>query len=77
MKMCGRMYVKETAKALGIGEYTLRMMAKQGRIPCWKSGNRYIFDVKQCDEFLKSKAMENVKKEDDTNRYGTLRRTEV
>lgn len=68
------MYLKEAAEALEITQWTLRTMAKTGEIPCWKSGNRYIFDVEQCEEYLSNKAMENIKPVNEISKYGVLRK---
>ncbi|MBU3203738.1 helix-turn-helix domain-containing protein [Clostridium algidicarnis] len=75
--MTKRAYIKQAATELGIAEYSLRKMAKEGEIPCYRSGNRYIFDIAQCEEYLKNKAMENVKPIDEDIKYGVLRRVEV
>lgn len=76
--MARKAYLKEAAKALGIHEYTLRMMAKSGEIPCWKTGNRFIFDIEQCDEFLNNKAMSNVKSiKEENKQYGKLRKVDA
>jgi len=68
--------IKNTAKILGISEYFLRTEAKAGRIPCYKSGKTYIFDISQLEEFLKNRAMENIRK-DESSDYGTLRKIEA
>jgi excisionase family DNA binding protein len=73
--MSKRAYLKETAEALGISQWALRGMAKSGEIPCWKTGNRYIFDIQQCEEFLNNKAMENVNSTP-VAMYGVLRKCE-
>lgn len=72
--MFKKMYLKEAAKSLGITPYYLRQMAKKYEIPCLKSGNRYIFDVDLCKKFLIDKAMKNVKKIENNEGYGTLRK---
>lgn len=71
--MAKRMYLKDASKALGITQWTLRIMAKSGEIPCWLTGNRYIFDIEQCEEFLKNKALANIKPVE-TKQYGMLRK---
>lgn len=71
-----RAYIKQAAEALDITEWTLRMMAKSGQIPCWKTGNRYIFDIEQCEEFLKNKALENIAPTQPAKQYGVLRKVQ-
>jgi hypothetical protein len=73
-RMSRRMYLNDAAKALEVAPYALRTMAKTGGIPCWKSGNRYIFDIEQCEEYLRNKAMENVEKIEEPTQYGVLRK---
>lgn len=72
--MTKKAYLKQAAEELGLTEYQLRRMAKEHRIPFLMSGTRYVFDVEQCQEFLKSEAMRNVKKEENVNQYGVLRK---
>lgn len=74
-----RMLLKDAAKALGVSKHFLYTEARAGRIPHFRAGNRYIFDVEQVNEFLKQKALENVR--DDENEkiinYGKLRKIEA
>lgn len=74
-----RMLLKDAAKALGVSKHFLYNEARAGRIPHFKAGNRYIFDVEQVDEFLKKKALENVRTDDNEKvfQYGKLRRIEA
>lgn len=74
-----RMLLPAAAKALGVTEYFLRQGVRSGSIPAYRQGGRgrYIIDVTQVDAFLKAKAMENVKQDDDTDdedNYGRIRR---
>lgn len=74
-RMSKRAYLKEAAETLGISQWALRSMAKSGEIPCWKTGNRYIFDIQQCEDFLNEKAMGNLNtKSGNTDGYGLLRK---
>lgn len=77
--MAKRMLLKDAAKALGVSKHFLYTEARAGRIPHFRAGNRYIFDVEQVNEFLKQKALENVR--DDENEkiinYGKLRKIEA
>jgi hypothetical protein len=74
-----RAYLKQTAKELGVAEYYLRNEAKAKRMPCIMCGNRYIFDIEQCEEFLKNKALENIKNDGGKNstKHGKIRRVEI
>jgi len=78
--MARRMLLKEAAEELGVSRHFLYTEARAGRIPHFRSGNRYIFDIEQVDEFLRRKALENVREEKDENekvvQYGQLRRIE-
>lgn len=68
-------YLKETAEILSVAPYYLRQRAMTNTIPFLKSGNRYIFDIELCQEFLKNEALANVHPaDDDNNQYGKLRR---
>jgi len=76
--MARRMLLKEAAEELGVTKHFLYTEARAGRIPHFRAGNRYIFDVEQVDEYLKKKALENVKQEQDNAvQYGKLRKIEV
>lgn len=46
--------LKEAAEYLDITEYRMRLLAKQGKIKCFKAGNRYLFRSNDLDEWLKS-----------------------
>lgn len=70
-------YIKQAAMSLGLTEYQLRRMAKEGNIPFLKSGVKYIFDIEQCEEFLKDKALENIKQVEPIKEYGVLRKVGV
>lgn len=77
--MAKRMLLKDAAEALGVSRHFLYTEARAGRIPHFRAGNRYIFDIEQVDEFLKRKALENVREENNENfaQYGRLRKIEV
>lgn len=74
--MAKKAYLKQTAEELGLTEYQLRRAAKERKIPFLKSGNRYVFDIEQCQEYLKSKALENIQSVEPVKKYGALRRIE-
>ncbi|MBU3173698.1 hypothetical protein [Clostridium estertheticum] len=70
-----RLLLKDAAEALGVTAHYLRTEAKAGRICHLRCGNRYIFDIEQCEEFLRNKAMENVKPSiENIAQYGVLRK---
>ena len=69
-----RALLNPTAEALGITPHRLRIMAKSGEIPVLKCGTKYVFDIEQCEAFLKNKAMENVKSVEINQGYGVLRK---
>ncbi len=69
-----RALLKPTAAALGITPHRLRIMAKNGEIPVLRCGAKYIFDIEQCEAFLKKRAMENVKSIETESGYGVLRK---
>lgn len=72
--MTKKAYLKEAAEELGFTYYQLRRMAKERKIPFLKSGNRYIFDIELCNEYLKNEAMENIKQVQAVKQYGVLRK---
>lgn len=68
-------YLKQAAAELDLTLYQLRRFAKENKIPYLMSGNRYIFDIDLCKEFLKKEALENARPvEVEKNQYGVLRR---
>lgn len=75
--MTKRAYIKQAAEELGLTEYQLRRMAKEGKIPYLKSGVKYIFDIEQCVEFLKNEAMKNIRTAENASQYGVLRKVGV
>jgi excisionase family DNA binding protein len=70
-------YIKQAAAELGLTEYQLRRMAKEGKLPFLKSGVKYIFDIELCEEALKKQALENMKVEEPTKQYGVLRKVGI
>ena len=68
-------YLRQAAQELGLTYYQLRRMSLEKRIPYLTSGNRKIFDIDQCKEYLKNEAMQNMKPiQNEVKQYGTLRR---
>lgn len=73
--MSKRLLLNQAALSLGVTPHYLRTEIKAGRLPYLKAGNRYIIDVDQIEEFLKNKAIENMKPVLETSiNYGVLRR---
>jgi excisionase family DNA binding protein len=73
--MSKRLLLNRAAEALGVTEHYLRTEIKAGRIPYLMAGNRYIIDVEQVEEFLKNKAMGNMKRiSEGSIKYGVLRK---
>lgn len=75
--MSKKAYLKVAAIELGLTEYQLRRMAKEHKIPFLMSGNRYVFDIELCEEFLKNEAIQNAKSVENVDRYGTLRKVGI
>lgn len=46
-------YIKQAAVELGLTEYQLRRIAKEGKLPFLRSGVKFIFDIELCEEALK------------------------
>lgn len=70
-------YIKQAAAELGLTEYQLRRMAKEGKLPFLKSGVKFIFDIELCEEALKKQALENMRIEEPAKQYGVLRKVGV
>jgi excisionase family DNA binding protein len=70
-------YIKQAAVELGLTEYQLRRMAKEGKLPFLKSGVKFIFDIELCEEALKKQALENMRIEEPAKQYGVLRKVGV
>jgi len=67
--------LREASEVTGMSQWYLRQGAKNGTIPCIRSGNRYVFDIELLEEYLKKLAFENTKKkEENSGRYGSLRK---
>lgn len=70
-----RLLLNDAAKILGVTPNFLRTEAKAGKIPHLRIGNRYAFDTNQVEEFLRNKALLNVKQESENIiDYGKLRK---
>ena len=73
--MAKRLLLNPAAEALGVTPHFLRTEAKAGRVPFFWAGNRFVFDIEQVDEFLKKKALENLKaQQGGAVGYGILRK---
>ncbi|MCR4430648.1 MAG: helix-turn-helix domain-containing protein [Tepidanaerobacteraceae bacterium] len=67
--------LKEAATAVGLTKNALYQLARAGEVPCIRIGGphgRYVFDIEQLEDFLKQKALENVR-QPDKQEYGKLR----
>ena len=49
--------VRQTSKLYGIPEYRLRQWIKQGRVPGWHSGNRFMVDIEELLAQLKEESL--------------------
>lgn len=52
--------VNETADFFGCPRYFVRRLAEEGKIVCFKSGNRYLINTEAFEEFLKRGENSNV-----------------
>jgi excisionase family DNA binding protein len=59
------MKVKEASAYLGITEWQLRTLAKQGKIKHLRSGNRYLFRRHSLDLWMIEVQENSIKKDDD------------
>jgi len=67
--------LREASEVTGMSQWFLRQGARNGTIPCIKTGNRYVFDIELLEEYLKNLANENLRvKEKNVNKYGSLRK---
>jgi len=65
---------KEAAKYLGIAEYRLRALTKQGKIMHIKAGNRYLYKRKSLDFWLEEIQEASVQNSEGEMDYGKMRR---
>lgn len=73
--MSRRLLLNQAAEALGVSVHYLRTEVKAGRMPHLRAGNRYIIDVEQAENFLKNKAIQNMKPmSEEVIQYGMLRK---
>lgn len=70
-------YIKQAAVELGLTEYQLRRMAKEGKLPFLKSGVKFIFDIELCEEALRNLALGNMRVEEPAKQYGVLRKVGI
>jgi excisionase family DNA binding protein len=59
------MKTKEAAEYLGITEWQLRILTKQGKIQHFKAGNRFLYKRKSLDLWLENELASSVKHEDE------------
>ncbi len=46
--------VEEVAKALKLHPYTIRRLCRENKIPAFKFGGQWRFDIKEIDEWKRS-----------------------
>lgn len=51
----GTYLVEEVSEYLRIHPYTLRRLAREGRIPAFKAGGQWRFDVKEIEDWRKGR----------------------
>jgi len=56
--------IRQTAATGILSEHVLRLRQKQGRLPGFYSGNRFLVDVDALAELLRAEAMEAVVKKE-------------
>lgn len=74
--MTQKALLKQAAAAVGLSCNALYWMARRGEVPHIRIGNRYVFDIQQLEEHLRTMALNNVKKSESNNvvQYGILRK---
>jgi excisionase family DNA binding protein len=69
------MKTKEAAEYLGITEWQLRILTKQGKIQHFKAGNRFLYKRKSLDLWLENELTSSVEQKDDEDiRQGRIRK---
>ena len=48
--------VEEVAKALKLHPYTIRRLCRENKIPAFKFGGQWRFDIKEIDEWRKNQS---------------------
>lgn len=48
---------EEVAKALKLHPYTIRRLCREGKIPCFKFGGQWRFDIQEIESWKKSQAI--------------------
>ncbi len=46
--------VEEVAQALKLHPYTVRRLCREGKVPCFKFGGQWRFDIKEIDKWRKN-----------------------
>lgn len=65
---------KEAAEYLGITEYRLRTLTKQGEIKHFTAGNRFLYKRKSLDLWLEEIQEASIRKNEEVQGYGKIRR---
>jgi len=69
------MKTKEAAEYLGITEWQLRFLTKQGKIQHFKAGNRFLYKRKSLDLWLEKELTSSVEHKDEEDiRPGRIRK---
>jgi len=63
MKKLAESYtVDELAQAIKLHPYTIRRLCREGKIPCFKFGGQWRFDVVEIEEWRKNQRKQNFMK---------------
>lgn len=69
------MKTKEATEYLGITEWQLRTLTKQGKIQHFKAGNRFLYKRKSLDLWLENELASSVEHKDEEDiGYGRIRK---
>ena len=67
---------KEAAEYLGIAEYRLRVLTKQGKIRHFTAGNKYLYKRRTLDQWLEDVQAASIIKAEDSNALGKIRKVQ-
>lgn len=54
--------VDELAQAIKLHPYTIRRLCREGKIPCFKFGGQWRFDVQEIDGWRRNQSKQNFTK---------------
>ena len=49
--------VKELASIISVSAFTIRKMAREGKLPCYHLGKKHLFDPEEVIRFIKEKEL--------------------